>query len=84
VQTYLTCRQLRQLQPETLVIVPRLLREPSAFLEIGAVHLPRIPVGKLSRLYRSTLWYYIERGLFALEVVLYLLGQRLFRRRHYR
>jgi glycosyltransferase involved in cell wall biosynthesis len=83
VQTYLTCRQLRQLQPETLVVVPRLLREPSAFLEIGAVHLPRIPVGKLSRLYRSTLWYYAERWLFALEVVLYLLGQRLFHRRHY-
>lgn len=84
VQTYLTCRQLRQLRPETLVVVPRLLREPSAFLEVGAVHLPRIPVGKLSRLYRSTLWYYAERWLFALEVIVYLLLQRLFRRRHYR
>lgn len=83
VQTYLTCTQLRRLQPETLVIVPRFLREPSAFLEIGAVHLPRIPVGKLSRLHRSTLWYYAERWLFALEVVGYLLVQRLLRRRHY-
>jgi glycosyltransferase involved in cell wall biosynthesis len=83
VQTYLTCRQLRHLQPDTLVIVPRLLREPSAFLEIGAVHLPRIPVGKLSRLYRSTLWYYVERWLFALQVALYLLGQRILRQRHY-
>jgi glycosyltransferase involved in cell wall biosynthesis len=66
------------------VVVPRLLREPSAFRSIGAVHLPRIPVGKLSRLYRSTLWYYAERWLFALEVVVYLLLQRLLRRRHYR
>lgn len=84
VQTYLTCVQLRRLRPEALVVVPRLLREPSAFLEIGAVHLPRIPLGKLSRLYRSTLWYYAERLLFAWLVAGYLLGQRLFRRRHYR
>ncbi len=84
VQTYLTCRELRRLQPEALIVVPRLLREASAFREVGAVHLPRIPVGKLSRLYRSTLWYYAERLLFAWLVAGYLLLQRLLRRRHYR
>ena len=84
VQTFLTCRHLRRLQPETLVLVPRLGWEPSAFLEIGAVHLPRLPLGKLSRLWRSTLWYYGERGLFALEVIAYLLFLRLWRRRRYR
>ncbi len=83
VQTYLTCAQLRRLRPETLIVVPRLPGEPSAFLEIGAVHLPRIPLGKLSRLYRSTLWYYAERLLFAWLVAAYFLAQRLFCRRHY-
>lgn len=83
VQTFLTCRHLRRMRPETLVLVPRLWREPSAFLEIGAVHLPRLPLGKASRLWRSTLWYYGERGLFALEVIAYLLFLRLLRRRRY-
>ncbi len=84
VQTYLTCRELRRLDPGTLVIVPRFLREPSAFEEIGAVHLPRLAVGKLSRFWRTTLLYYLERSLFAWQVAMYLLLQRWFRRRHYR
>lgn len=83
VQTYLTCRQLRRLRPDTLVIVPRFLREPSAFEEVGAVHLPRIAVGKFSRFWQTTLLYYLERSLFALQVAAYLLWQRVVRRRHY-
>jgi glycosyltransferase involved in cell wall biosynthesis len=45
--------------------VPRWLREPTRFDEVGAVHLLRPAVGKLSRLYRTTLWSYAERSLFA-------------------
>ena len=65
IQTWTTLRELRRIQPTTLAIIPRWLREPSRFSEVGALHLPRPAVGKLSRLYRSTLWYYAERSVFA-------------------
>jgi glycosyltransferase involved in cell wall biosynthesis len=65
IQTWTTLRELRRSAPETLVIIPRWLREPSRFSEVGALHLPRPAIGKLSRLYRSTLWYYAERSAFA-------------------
>lgn len=64
-QTYTTLRELMQLAPMTFAMVPRWLREPSRFAEVGVRHLPRPAVGKLSRLHRSTLWYYAERSLFA-------------------
>ncbi len=83
VQTYLTVRELRARHPDLLVIIPRLLREPSAFEQVGAVHLPRIPVGKVSRFFPGTGWYYIERTLFAWMVAGYLLFLRLFRRKRY-
>ncbi|MFI5183375.1 MAG: glycosyltransferase [Vicinamibacteria bacterium] len=65
IQTYTTLRELRRLAPSTLALVPRWLRQPSRFGEVGARHLPRPAVGKLSRVYRTTLWYYVERSLFA-------------------
>jgi glycosyltransferase involved in cell wall biosynthesis len=65
IQTYATLRELRRLAPSTFALVPRWLRQPSRFGEVGARHLPRPAVGKLSRLYRTTLWYYVERSLFA-------------------
>src|SRR5262245_18325825 len=65
VQTYTTLLELHRLAPETLALVPRWLREPSRFGEVGARHLLRPAVGKLSRLHRSTLWYYAERSIFA-------------------
>jgi glycosyltransferase involved in cell wall biosynthesis len=77
VQTYLTCRNLRQLAPDTLIVVPRWLRQPSRFGQVGAVHLPRIAVGKFSRFWKTTLLYYLERSLFAFQVAAYLLLQRL-------
>ncbi len=81
IQTYLTVRALRARCPDLLVIVPRLFREPSVFTEVGAVHLPRLPVGKLSRLFPSTGWYYLERTLFAWMVALFLLFRRLLGKR---
>ncbi|NJO05696.1 MAG: glycosyltransferase family 4 protein [Chloroflexaceae bacterium] len=64
-QTFATLRELRARRPDTLGIMPRWGREPSRFAELGVVHLPRPAIGKLSRLYRSTLWYYLEYSAFA-------------------
>ncbi len=76
IQTWTTLRELRQLEPTTLAIIPRWLREPSRFFEVGALHLPRPAVGKLSRLKRSTLWYYAERSVFALMSAAVVASQR--------
>jgi glycosyltransferase involved in cell wall biosynthesis len=83
VQTYNTLRELRRIAPETLAIVPRMRRGPSAFDELGAVHLPRIGIGRLSRLYRSTLWYYAERTAFAFMAAAYLLWRTVIKRERY-
>jgi len=83
IQAYLTVRELRLLCPDLLVIVPRFLREPSAFEEVGAVHLPRIPIGKVSRFHRSAGWHYLERSVFAWMVAAFLLFRRLFRGQRY-
>jgi glycosyltransferase involved in cell wall biosynthesis len=72
VQTHATVRELKRIAPDTLVIVPRMKRGPSAFDALGVVHLPRIGIGRLSRLYRTTLLYYAERSAWALMVAAYL------------
>jgi glycosyltransferase involved in cell wall biosynthesis len=76
IQTYTTLRELRRRAPDTLAIIPRWLREPSRFAELGARHLPRPAIGKLSRLYRSTLWYYAERSAFAAMTAAVVLGEQ--------
>ncbi|MBC8077666.1 MAG: glycosyltransferase [Chloroflexales bacterium] len=78
IQTFSTLRELKRLRPDLLALIPRRDRTPSRFGEIGATHLLSTPVGKLSRLHRSTLWYYAERSLFALEcfVLLWARGWR--------
>jgi glycosyltransferase involved in cell wall biosynthesis len=65
VQTWSTLRELVRIAPSTLALVPRWWREPTRFGEVGAVHLLRPAIGKLSRLHPSTLWYYAERSVFA-------------------
>ncbi len=64
-QTFATLRELRARRPDTLALIPRWGRESSRFAEIGACHLPRPAIGKLSRLHRSTLLYYLEHTAFA-------------------
>lgn len=81
IQTHTTLRELMRQAPGTLALVPRWLGEPSRFTEVGAWHLPRPAVGKLSRLYRSTLWYYAERSLFAIMTAGAVLWERLRGRR---
>jgi glycosyltransferase involved in cell wall biosynthesis len=81
VQTWHTARELRRLAPRTLVIVPKLPGQASRFGELRAKYLPRVPIGKLSKIYKSTGWYYIERSIFALLAFLYLFWGRLRRRK---
>ncbi len=64
-QTYVTLRELRARRSDTLALIPRWPNEPSRFGEVGATHLPRPAIGKLSRLHRSTLLYYLEHTAFA-------------------
>lgn len=80
IQTFSTLQALQRLTP-TLALIPRWLREPTRFAELGARHLPRPAVGKLSRLYRSTLWYYLERSLFAALTAMVMAWERLRGRR---
>ncbi len=65
IQTWTTLRELRRARPDTVAVVPRWPGEPTRFGEVGARHLLRPAVGKLSRFHRSTLWYYAERSIFA-------------------
>ena len=75
IQTYTTLRELRERRPDTLAIIPRWGREPSRFAEVGACHLLRPAIGKLSRLYKSTLLYYLEHSAFALMTAILLAPQ---------
>lgn len=82
IQTWTTLRELRRLAPETLALIPRKWREPSRFSEIGAVHLLRPGIGRLSRLYKTTLLYYLEHSAWAWLCLAYLLLERLRGRRY--
>jgi glycosyltransferase involved in cell wall biosynthesis len=83
VQTHATVRELKRLAPDTLVVIPRMSRAPSAFDALGVAYLPRIGIGRLSRLYRTTLLYYAERTVFALLAALYLWWLQIAYRRRY-
>lgn len=82
IQTWTTIRELKQQRPDTLVLIPRWFGESSRFDEIGAVHLLRPAIGKLSKLHRTTLLYYLEYSAFAWMCFAYLLGERLRGRRY--
>jgi glycosyltransferase involved in cell wall biosynthesis len=76
IQTYNTVRELSEMLPGLRLVVPRWLREPSAFEELGALHLPRPAVNKASRLVPWAGWSYIERSLYAWMLVVLLLVWR--------
>jgi len=82
IQTWTTLRELRRLAPDTLALIPRKGREPSRFGELGAVHLPRPGIGRLSRIYKTTLLYYLEHSAWAWMCLAYLLLERLRGRRY--
>ena len=76
IQTYATVRELRRLIPGVRLVIPRWLREPSAFEDLGALHLPRPAVNKLSKFLPWAGWSYIERTLYSFLLVLLLVFWR--------
>jgi glycosyltransferase involved in cell wall biosynthesis len=76
VQTYSTLRELRAQYPALQIIIPRMTKEANPFDTLDVTYIPRIGIGRLSRLYKSTLWYYLERSVFAWIVLLMLWGQQ--------
>lgn len=77
IQTYNTVRELRRILPGVTLIVPRWLREPSAFSDLNALHLPRPAVNKLSRFVTWAGWSYMERTLYSAMLVMLLVIWRL-------
>jgi glycosyltransferase involved in cell wall biosynthesis len=77
IQTYSTVRELGRIIPGMRLVIPRWLHEPSAFKELGALHLPRPAVNKLSKFLPWAGWSYIERTLYAILLVLLLVFWRL-------
>ena len=76
VQTYSTLRELRAQHPALQIIIPRMTKETNPFDTLDVTYIPRIGIGRLSRLYKSTLWYYLERSVFAWIVLLMLWWQQ--------
>lgn len=64
VQTYSTLRELQRIDPECTAFIPRMTSEATPFAALNVTFIPRIGIGRLSRLYQSTLWYYLERTAF--------------------
>jgi glycosyltransferase involved in cell wall biosynthesis len=76
VQTYSTLRELRAQHPALQIIIPRMTKDANPFDALNVTYIPRIGIGRLSRLYKSTLWYYLERSVFAWIVLLMLWWQQ--------
>lgn len=76
IQTLNTVRELREIMPGVRLVIPRWLREPSAFEAVGALHLPRPAVNKLSKIVPWSGWSYIERTLYTAMLVVLLLAWR--------
>ncbi len=82
IQTFNTVSELRVIIPGMRLVIPRWLREPSAFSDLGALHLPRPAVNKLSKFLPWSGWSYIERTLYASMLVILLVSWRLQRRKY--
>ena len=82
IQTYSTVRELQKVLPGVRLVVPRWLREHSAFEELGALHLPRPAANKLSKFLPWAGWSYLERTVYAFMLVALLLAWRLTGRRY--
>lgn len=76
IQTYSTVRELQRILPGMRLVVPRWLREPSAFSDLGALHLPRPAVNKVSKFVPWAGWSYIERTLYSFMLVTLLVAWR--------
>lgn len=77
IQTYSTVRELRRIVPGMRLVVPRWLREKSAFDDLDTLYLPRPAVNKLSKFVPWGGWSYIERTLYVGMLVTLLVVWRL-------
>ncbi len=77
VQTYSTLCELRSQYADLQIIIPRMTSAHNPFDALGVTYIPRIGIGRLSRLHKSTLWYYAERSVFAWIVFVLLWVQQL-------
>lgn len=77
IQTYSTVRELQKVLPGVRLVVPRWLRESSAFEELGALHLPRPAANKLSKFLPWAGWSYLERTVYSFMLLALLLAWRL-------
>ncbi|MCL5256389.1 MAG: glycosyltransferase [Chloroflexi bacterium] len=77
VQTFHTCARLKEIDPDLLILIPRLPFQQSAFSAIGARHLLRVPINKVTRFVKGTIWSYAERTAFAFEAAAFLAARKL-------
>jgi glycosyltransferase involved in cell wall biosynthesis len=77
IQTYSTVRELQKVLPGVRLVVPRWLRERSAFEELGALHLPRPAANKLSKFLPWAGWSYLERTVYSFMLLALLVVWRL-------
>jgi glycosyltransferase involved in cell wall biosynthesis len=79
IQTFTTCRELKKLAPDTLILIPRLPFRASAFSQIGATHLWRLPFNFFNniKLLKGFPWTYAERAWFSHLAGFYLLCHKL-------
>ncbi len=76
VQTYATVAALRAAAPDFEVIIPRFARRPSAFSDLGATHVLRLPFNAGRHLIRSVVWSYLERTWFSFRILLHIIATR--------
>jgi glycosyltransferase involved in cell wall biosynthesis len=76
VQTFSTLRELRALDPDVEILIPRWVWRQSAFAQVGARHLLRLPFNVFTHLWRTTAWSYLERSWFAWRAALWLARRR--------
>jgi glycosyltransferase involved in cell wall biosynthesis len=77
IQTFATVRALRAIAPDCALLVPRFGFRASAWTELGARHLLRLPFNVGQHLIRSVAWSYAERTWFAWRALVHLIRQRL-------
>ncbi|HEU5326815.1 MAG TPA: glycosyltransferase [Thermomicrobiales bacterium] len=76
VQTFSTLRELRALDPDVEILIPRWAWRESVFAQVSARHLLRLPFNVLAHLWRTTAWSYLERSWFAWRAALWLARRR--------
>lgn len=75
VQTFNTLHELQARRLRVDAFIPRWGRRRSAFTELGAHHLSRLPFNVFGHVWRTSLWSYLERSWFAWRVTAHLVAR---------